>query len=1322
MKKKAKNIFYIITLLLILGLSFLMARGPFISNFLENLIIPELETASGKKVGLEKIYLNLFPLFIEAKNITIYSHNIEDKILTAKKIRAYIDISGILGRFIALDRILIEEPQIKTEKHIIEEIIKNIQKYLKEEKKPKIKVKLKVLEIIKGKAGIKDENLKSFINLEGIKGEIIVRRNPRLLASVEKISLERPEWPKIDCYLKTFISLKDNFVELKHLEIRALGSSFEGSGFSSKDEGILKTQIALLMESVKHLFKLSQKGDGKIDAHGKIKIPGYDKLQGINLLEDIFIDLKVSGNLYLQTLMEFLKVKEKIEGHVNFGGEVKGSLSDISADGKVNLRKGNLFGVDVDALTCKISYDKGIMKFENGRASLYNGTAIAKASINLPVVNFFTLDVIFKSIDSNSAFELIGWNPEIAAGKVDGHLTSSGQNFNPDGWFIYKSSQKTSKDNDILHRIRDIKGTYFLRNKILYFSNLQISSLLSDLYINGEVDLKDKKIGLKSRLVTNDISEITSPYYSEIRGHGSFSGDIVGTFQDPKIIGTVTFSNVILKDYSLNSITTDLAYEKELLQINKFIFKAEDEEHALKGKISFPQAKKLFDFSLPVYNLSSSVNNAKLEKLIKLFNTNLSIKGNIDAEIFIKGGHDDLNIFGKATIDKASVSNIPFDFASMNFKYLKNDLSLENVKIKRGDSIIRVDGKIESWKRFSYTAYTKNVFLKDFGLIGMPKDAILELESNGKGTFDNPLISLKAKVSGGTFKGRNIGSGNINATIKNRKILLQAALFNERMKLEGTGYLTNDLPWSAEVEIQPGRYDFIISAALKDIPEDLILNVEGRILMNGDKKHINASTSISHLTLTLFEQTFTNVSDIKITLQNDNLFFKDFSLQSGVTSFKIEGGLEIGKNYDLLIEGSSTLAPLKGFSQAIGYLKGETKFNFSIKGMWDKPEIDGSMNISNASFGMKDYPVYISSINGYLYIDKNRIVIEKIKGKIGGGDINISGLVYLKAFQMDRFHLEADFKSIKTEISEDFNINFSGDLVYKGTKDNQSITGDININRARYKKNIEWKTWLLTAKTKQVPKVGTSALEKASLNIRMTGADNISIDNNIASAPVVIRGDMIVKGTVSNPVLLGRLESTEGYVYFRNNEFKIIHASADFIDPHRIKPLLNLTAETEVKGYNIRLNLEGQIDRFNLSLSSDPHLEEIDILALLTVGQIGKQLKGLEGGIGAGEATSFITGKVQDVLQERIRTLTGLDRFQIETSVSKTTSAVEPRVTVSERLIGNKLFVTYTTSLGSVEEQIVKLEYLVGKNISLIGIRDERGSIGGDIKFRFEFR
>ena len=61
-------------------------------------------------------------------------------------------------------------------------------------------------------------------------------------------------------------------------------------------------------------------------------------------------------------------------------------------------------------------------------------------------------------------------------------------------------------------------------------------------------------------------------------------------------------------------------------------------------------------------------------------------------------------------------------------------------------------------------------------------------------------------------------------------------------------------------------------------------------------------------------------------------------------------------------------------------------------------------------------------------------------------------------------------------------------------------------------------------------------------------------------------------------------------------------------------------------------------------------------------------------------------------------------------------------MTVSKKLIGDKLFVTYSSAVGSTEEQIINLKYNLGKNVSLIGARDEKGSLGGDIKFRFEFK
>ena len=608
------------------------------------------------------------------------------------------------------------------------------------------------------------------------------------------------------------------------------------------------------------------------------------------------------------------------------------------------------------------------------------------------------------------------------------------------------------------------------------------------------------------------------------------------------------------------------------------------------------------------------------------------------------------------------------------------------------------------------------------GIEHMPGDALLSLKSEGHGTFDNPAITVDAKVEGGTLKGIDMGAGAISAAVRNGDISVNAALFNEKMKIRGTGHLDERLPWNAELIIEPGRYDSIVGSLLKEVPEDLQFSFDGRIKMSGDRNNISASAAINHLTLSLLGQTFSNASPVTFLLKNRELSLTAFSVRSGATSFRIEGGLEFGREYDLSVEGGSSLAPLKTLSKTISYLSGDADFVFSMKGKWDKPAINGRMNVSNASFGLKGYPSFISSINGSLYIDGDRIVLQKLAGKIGGGDVNISGVLYLAAFDIKRFYLETKMENIRAMISKDFSVDFGGDLLYRGTPEAQNITGHMKINRAKYRQMVEWRSWLLAAKAIQKPKAELSVFERTELNISISGSENISIDNNMARAPVSIKGNMILKGTIANPVLFGRIESTEGYAYFRNNEFTIKHASVDFADPNRIRPIISLTAETTVRNYIITIRLEGEMDRFTLSMSSDPHLEESDILSLLAGGQPGTQTKGIEAGIGAGAASSFLTGKVEDVLEERLRTLTGLERFQIEPYVSSKTGAVSTRVAVSKRLIGDKLFVTYANPIGSTQEQVIKVEYLIKKDISLVGNRDEIGGLGGDIRFRFEFK
>jgi hypothetical protein len=1349
-EKKVRKRFILFSAGVIVVLLLLFFAGvPAISTTLKNVLIPELQDLSGEKITIGELHLNLFPLSIEAQGVVV-SDASGNSIVAAEKVKGYVGLSGLPNKTLSIRRLVLKELRVTAGRQKIEEVVRHVKAYLAKERKDALKVKIKAVELVSGQITISDDELSGVMDARGLSGEVIFGETQRIKTAAREIIIEREGWPRIACDINSAIVLKGDRMEIKTLQVGAFDSMFKGEGVYDQGKGTLKTHLSLLVNSVKRFFGLKERGEGQITAEGEVRIDPDErsvpslrtkrlspslKMQaektGLPGMEDIFLDLRLNGEFYLQTLMELLQVKDRIEGLIDFDGEITGPLRSVTGRARARMKKGNLYTVDIDSLKCNVIYKNGVINFEDGYGTLYNGTAHADAVLHLLTPDGYTVNVKFQSIDSKGVFQLINWDPGIPNGKVDGELMTSGTEFNPGGWFVYKNPGtrfhaggrgNQPPADDVLNRIRDMAGNYSVSGDHLTLANLQINTSQSRISANGSVDLKEKSLSLISKLVTETISDLTYPYYRGAEGRGDFSGEVSGSFDDLRISGKMTLGNSVVEGYRTDSFAADFTYQKNLLSIRDAVFRAMGEEHRVKGGISFPQAKELFDLSIPVYDLSVTLRDADFEKAVRIFSKDFTGTGKLTADFKVRGKDKDINMSGRASVGNGSVYTIAFDSVAANVAYFQSSFALKSARFVKGQSVLTVDGNIGPDNRFAYQASSDKILLRDCGLDRMPEDAILSLRSEGSGTFDDPSITLDAKVVGGTFKGRNMGSGTVKAVIKNRDITVQAALFNEKMKLAGRGHLDEHLPWNAELIIQPARYDFLVSSLLKDVPEDLQLNLEGKVDMQGNRKNIEASVHVYHLALSLFGQSFFNDSEIRCSVKNQKISLRPFAVRSGDASFNIRGGIEIGREYDIQLDGNSALSPLKGLSKKIGYLKGDADFVFMVSGKWEKPDIKGGMTISDASFGVRGYAAYISSINGYIYVDEDRIVIEKLNGRFGGGTVDISGLAYLSGFMIKRFHLETRLDDITMKLMQEFSANFDGNLLYRGTPDAMFVTGDVRINKARYKEPVEWRSWLLTAKAIEKPKSEMSVFEKAELNIQVSGSENMTVDNNIARAPIRIRGDMIVKGTVSNPVAFGRLESNEGYIYFRNNEFRIIHASADFTDPHRIKPILNLTAETSMKGYTIRLNLEGESDRFNLSLASDPPLEEMDILSLLTVGQFGKQTKGLEGGIGAGTATSFITGKQQDIVEERIRTLTGIDRFQVEPYVSKTTGTVEPRVTISERLIGDKVYVTYTTSISSTEEQILKVEYMLNRNMSLIGTRDDIGSIGGDVKFRFEFK
>lgn len=1336
-----RKVISIAVFVLCFGALLYVLRGPNVSNALKKIILPELELVTGKKVIAQKIYINILPLFIEMKGVKLFDDEGE-RILEVERVKGYIGLSGLLKKELTVKRLVFKTAAVHAERAQLEEIIDHVKTYLEEERTPAVKVVIKSVEISRSVVALRDRD--ALLTLGALDALVIAAEAPRCRISSRELVFRKEGIPEVAGALEAHLTVNGTALELTSLKLAVDRSGITTSGVldTGKTSGAFQAEIDLVVDSVKKLFGLKSSGAGDLSAKGRVTLDG--RKQDINA---VAVDLKIKGEFYLETLMELLKVTEPLRGSVRLDGEVKGPLGDLKGKGHAELVKGNLFTVPVDALTCSITYENGEMHFTDGKARLYGGSAAAEAMIRLPVVTEYRVQVSVREVSSRGLFTLIGWTPPIPEGRVSGEMYTAGDTFSPRGHFVYSSA---SKGGDVLDRVREIRGVYAMSNDSVRFDTLTVATASSSVAATGSVDLKAGTLQFRGSGTTGEVSDLSAPYFTALSGPATFTASLSGPSADPVLDLQFSGRNLTLAtgrlglpellhtlSFPFEAVEGAATYRKNLLTLKQVQARSARGSLSASGRVAFPHAQELFDLKRPVYDLTLKAKDAPLSEYRRAFQGAPPLGGTVDLEGSLQGSPDDLRFSGGFTARNASFGgDYSLESAAGGIAYRAKEFLFDEVRLKKGDSSLTVTGRVSTDNHFSFTARGERVALVDAlplpvrktiesGYKRLPEEdffnalTLTRIKGKGEGAFAHPQLELSADIHGGMYRGHLLGSGELKARLEGKRVTAAAQLLDRKLNISGAVTLAGEMPWSARLDLQPARYDFIIANFLKDVPEDLLLTLKGTVEARGDRRRADAAIEIAKAHLYAYGTGFTNSRPISATMQNKLLTITTFSMRSEVSEFKAGGTMTFGKSYDLLIEGSSSLAPLKALSKSIDTLRGNASFVLSLSGDWNRPKVNGALDITNGTLGLKNISYRLSSLNAYAYVDEDRIVLERASGKLAGGEVSFFGTAYLQRFALKRFFLESRLKGITAAPSKDFWVNLDGALHYRGDLSSQTILGDIAIKRAKYSERVEWKSWLLRVRQKERTKTEATRLDATNLNLRISGSA-ISIDNNVSRASM--KADLLVRGTIGQPVLLGKIEAREGIVFFRNNEFKILKASIDFSNPNQVHPYFDIVSETNTKGYNIRLSLDGYIEQFNLSLASDPPLDETDIFSLLTVGQIGKNLKGLEGGIGASEATSFLTGKIQDVIEERLKTVTGFDRVQIDPSISKTTGTVSPRVTIAKRLLGDRLYVTYSTSVSTGEEQVWKLEYLLGKNTSLLGVRDERGSLGGDVKFRFEFK
>jgi translocation and assembly module TamB len=219
-----------------------------------------------------------------------------------------------------------------------------------------------------------------------------------------------------------------------------------------------------------------------------------------------------------------------------------------------------------------------------------------------------------------------------------------------------------------------------------------------------------------------------------------------------------------------------------------------------------------------------------------------------------------------------------------------------------------------------------------------------------------------------------------------------------------------------------------------------------------------------------------------------------------------------------------------------------------------------------------------------------------------------------------------------------------------------------------------------------------------------------------------------LRGTWQNPVLLGNIHLLTGDITFRGDRYNLSRGEINFSNPFRMDPVLNIEATTRILQYEITVSFSGPASHLTMSYRSDPPLPSSDVISLLALGQTGEEsaLRGTSGlqtpQLGA---TTLLSEAVSSQLGGRIQRLFGISHFSVDPFLAGTTTAsgqsAAARVTV-EQQFANNLTVTYVTNVGSTEQQVIQVEYLLRRDISIIALRDENDTFGVDIIFQKHFK
>jgi translocation and assembly module TamB len=866
-------------------------------------------------------------------------------------------------------------------------------------------------------------------------------------------------------------------------------------------------------------------------------------------------------------------------------------------------------------------------------------------------------------------------------------------------------------------------------------------------------DLSDLTLGM--RLLDTSVPE-QLPVTLGPQGLARIEGRWTGGLVQPKLTGSAKIDSLVYQGRSFEHFES--AFEAGPTHLSLTATKADDRGVTISGNLAASLSGwKLEDAS----RISGDFRLAGIgaDALLKQAARDLPLRGVVSASAKIGGTLGSPHVDGSVSIANVRLADETFDSGEAKFRFANHKLEIADGQLRAGagrmafsvlyeipagpdqDAIVHFETRSAGFRLGHWN------FMQERRL---PIDGKLDWTARGSARQRGPLTRLtsldgQVDIGDATVQGRPLGSARITSETLGRQV---NARFDARVrdsKLTGSGDWNLDGTSRGLGQLQFSRITF---ASLRDLgllgdplrPLAFTGFLDAEVGFSGPILRPETWTAIAKVTTLEIQPnprqaaraeriyTLRNREPLVAALDVNGAKLQAVHLVAEGTDLEATGsiGFHARNPFNLQLRGRLSLPVLSMFEPDL-IASGVSTLDASVRGSFERPQLTGRMEIRDAAFNLRGLPNGLEKTNGVIVFDRTRANIERITAHTGGGDLAVSGFIGFGGDELI-YGLNTSVQRVRVRYPAAVSTTFNSNLSLTGTSSRSLLAGTVIIDKVGIVPRTDIGTLLAEAgRASNAPLTAPNDfLRGMQLDLKINTSPDAELQSSLAR-DLEPEASFRLYGSIVKPTLIGRATVNQGEINFFGNQYTITRGDISFYNTAKVEPVLDFDLETRVRGVTVNINFTGPVNRLDVSYRSDPPLRSTEIVALLAVGRTPDSAltrtatQTANQGFLASTNNTLFGQAISAPISSRLERLFGVSRIKIDPELTGVTNIPQARLTVEQQL-SRDVTVTYITNLNRTQQQIVRVQWDLNRDFSVLAVRDDNGVFGVDFQYRKRFK